>query len=79
MKEVLPAALSLKRDQLWQATATRPQLEFVVDNKALAQLLNLEICVDNPLYEDAVAKMRDCTYLAFAHYFDYKTGVSFVP
>ena len=35
----LPEPVSLRRDQLWLRQNSRPQLEFVVDNKTVAQLL----------------------------------------
>ena len=41
----LPTPKCLKRDNLWLPQSTRTELEFVVDNKTLAQLLNLEVRV----------------------------------
>ena len=70
----LPEPICLKRDQLWDVRPGRPQLEFVVDNQAIAQLMNLEVRSDNSAYEEDAARMRTNTYLAYSRHFDYKGG-----
>ena len=70
----LPAPAYLQRDQSWLPSTSRPQLEFVVDNLVVAQLMNLETRVDNPVYEDDIGKMRNNVFIAYTSFFDYKAG-----
>ena len=43
-----------------------------MDNQTVAQLLNLRIRWDNPLYEENFPTVRENTYLAYSRYFDSK-------
>ncbi|CAK0841231.1 unnamed protein product, partial [Prorocentrum cordatum] len=51
--QTLPLTKCMKRDQLWSHRPAKPQVEFVVDNQTLAQLVNVEIRIANPHYEQA--------------------------
>ena len=72
--KVLPTPTCLQRDQLWQPFSAKPQLEFVVDNKTIAQLLNLETRICNLTYAKQIGKMRENLFLGYTRYFDYKCG-----
>ena len=66
--------LRLQRDSLWTRHSAKPQLEFAVDNKTLADLINLEAHVTTPSYEAIVHRMRERCFALFWHTFGHKAG-----
>eukprot|EP00746_Dinoflagellata_sp_MGD_P015434 gnl/MRDRNA2_/MRDRNA2_134313_c0_seq1.p2 gnl/MRDRNA2_/MRDRNA2_134313_c0~~gnl/MRDRNA2_/MRDRNA2_134313_c0_seq1.p2 ORF type:complete len:102 (+),score=14.75 gnl/MRDRNA2_/MRDRNA2_134313_c0_seq1:358-663(+) len=78
--ETLPQLERSRRDQFWQPWSARPQLEFIVDNKVVAQLMNLEIQIYNQWhwYESDIVRlrprMRQSTFKAYTQSSDYKGG-----
>ena len=70
----LPMTRNLKRDNMWVARSAKPQLEFVVDNQPMAQLMNLDIWVNNPLYEVDIANVRQNLSSLYTGPFDYRGG-----
>ena len=61
------------RDSLWLQDVPA-QLEFVVDNQALAGILNSELMVTNEFHLPVVSRIRDACYRLYQHYFSHKAG-----
>ena len=68
----LPVALS--RDGLWRQDLDTLQVEFIVDNKGLADLANLRSKVTNSFYHYPIRRIRRNLRSIFAKGFHYKAG-----
>ena len=70
----MPTPKTLARDRLWKTNLVSLQLEFVVYNKALADVADGTAAVCNPFYQAPLDRIRQRLFDLYKHTFAYKAG-----
>ena len=64
----------LARDEIWTTNIQHVQLEFVVDNEAVANISNGIIRVSNDFYKAPFDRIRNRLFCLYRERFEYKSG-----
>ena len=70
----MPMPKQLNRDTLWTKGLPRPQLEFVVDNQAVAEIANGTGRITNDRYKAPLSRIQTRLRELYSRRFEYKAG-----